>query len=468
MQIYSFDNSFTVGQSFTIGVQPDSRFSLAIYHQADALALTSFSGISIEATTGATSTHIGKKWVLQSTGSSAPKRFDEDWNWPTVTLKPKRTTTPATGAYVVIAYEVDAIGNPMTDLGQRIVAGHPVYGFPPDSNNMALVIGRPATPAAAIAYVIPIATYHAYNSTGGGCFYDDQIHHTAAANKVSLRRPGGGLGAQLGEPDDPYDTASPRQQFTHWDAKFIRWLIAQDIAVDFFTDIDLHVGASLNLANYKCMLSVGHHEYWSQDMRDRVSNFVLNGGNVAVFGGNACYRPVNFGSYRTPGFMREINKLADHWSNPDYNESQLLGLSYGFGGGKWGEWNGDRWVNMRRAPTGYSVQQASHWVFTGTGLSNDETFGDSDRLVGYEADGVPTSGNGFNVLAKSPRLTGWDVGGTAALGIYGTETSSRTKLVFNCGTTDWARILNDSSAASNAIVSRITRNVLRAFTGQSL
>jgi hypothetical protein len=468
MQIYSIDNSFTVGQSFTIGVQPASRFSLAIYHQADALALTPFSGISIEATAGATSTRIGKKCVLRSAGSSARKRFDEDWNWPTVTLKPTLTTTPATGAYVVIAYEVDVTGNPTTNLGQRIVAGHPVYGFPPDSNNMALVIGRPATPAAAIAYVIPIATYHAYNSTGGGCFYDDHIHHTAAANKVSLRRPGGGLGAQLGEPDDPYDTASPRQQFTHWDAKFIRWLVSQNIAVDFYTDIDLHVGVSLNLANYRCMLSVGHHEYWSQAMRDRVSNFVLNGGNVAVFSGNACYRPVDFGSYRAAGGIREINKLADHWSNPDYNESQLLGLSYGFGGGKWGDWNGNRWINTSRAPIGYSVQQASHWVFAGTGLGNDETFGDSDRLVGYEADGVPIPGNGFNVLAKSPRLAAWDVGGTAALGIYGTETSARTKLVFNCGTTDWARVLNDSSAASNAIVSRITRNVLRAFTGQSL
>jgi hypothetical protein len=54
------------------------------------------------------------------------------------------------------------------------------------------------------------------------------------------------------------------------------------------------------------------------------------------------------------------------------------------------------------------------------------------------------------------------------MGILGPETSSRTRLVFNCGTTDWARILNDSSAASNAVVSRITRNVLRAFTGRSI
>jgi hypothetical protein len=468
MQIYAIDASFTVGQSFTIGVQPGSRFSLAIYRQADSPALTAFSGVTIQATSDASIVRIGEKYVIESAGNPAPKRFDENWNWPTVTMKPTGATPVTSGAFVVVAYEVDANGIPESDLGQRIVAGQPVYGYPPDSNNMALVIARPATPAAAIAYVVPVATYHAYNSTGGGCFYYDLIHGTTAAYKVSMRRPGGGLGAQTGEPPDPYDTASPRQQFTHWDAKFIRWLLAQDIAADFYTDIDLHAGNALNLANYKCMLSVGHHEYWSQNMRDHVSGFLRNGGNVAVFSGNTCFRPVNFGGYGTSVFMKEVNKLAEHWEDPPFSETQLLGLSYGFGGGKWGDWVDNQWANTDREPTGYAVKRASHWVFTGTGLSDGQTFGDTDRLIGYETDGVPTSGNGFNVLAQSPKLTGWDVGGSGALGIFGTETSSRTKLVFNCGTTDWARILGDSSAASHAIVSRITRNVLRAFTGQSL
>lgn len=468
MQIYAIDSSFTVGQPFTIGVQPNRRFSLAIYHQTESLALSYFSGIDVQATSGAPSTRIRGRYVFRSAGSPAPMRFDQDWNWPTITLKPRVTAIPETGAYVVVAYEVNANGIPTTDLGRRIVARQPVFGVPPDSDNMALVIARPRTPRADIAYVISMATYHAYNSTGGGCFYTDLIHKTDGAYKVSLRRPGGGLGAQLGEPTDPYDPDSPRQQFTHWDAKFIRWLIAQDIAVDFYTDLDLHVGSALDLENYKCMLSVGHHEYWSQEMRDHVDRFVQQGGNVAVFSGNTCYRPIDFGSSRTPGFRKEINKLGEHWTNPDFNETELLGLSYGYGGGKWGDWDGEHWINTGRDPTGYSVQQADHWVFTGTGLTDGETFGDTDRLVGYEADGVPGGANGFNLLAKSPVLTGWDVGGAGALGIYGTETADRTSLIFRCGTTDWARVLGDSTAASNAVVSRITRNVLRAFTGQSL
>ena len=466
MKIYAIDTSFTSGQSFTIGVQPNSRFSLAIYRQENSQALSSFSGINIQAMSQATRRHIGKKCVIQSAGNSAAMRFDVDWNWPTITLAPS-LVCPVSGVYVIVAYEVDADGNPTTNLGRRIVAGSPVYGYPPDSDNMALVICRAPTQEASIAYVIPIATYHAYNSIGGGCFYDDHVHGTKSATKVSLRRPGGGFGCQTGEPTDPYDRESQRQQFTHWDAKFIRWLIAQNIAVDFYTDIDLQAGF-LDRTNYKCMVSVGHHEYWSHEMRANVSRFIQNKGNVAVFSGNTCFRPIDFGARRTPGFMKEINKLADHWSSPDYNESQLLGLSYGYGGGKWGDWIDGTWRNTTRDPIGYSVQQANHWVFTGTGLQNNQTFGDTDRLVGYEADGVPIPGNGFNVLAKSPRLAGWDVGGVGVMGIFGTETAKKEGLVFNCGTTDWARVLLDSSAASNAIVSRITRNVLRAFTGQGL
>jgi hypothetical protein len=39
--------------------------------------------------------------------------------------------------------------------------------------------------------------------------------------------------------------------------------------------------------------------------------------------------------------------------------------------------------------------------------------------------------------------------------------------VFNCGTTDWARVLLDTRAKSNLVVQRITRNVVRRFIGLS-
>ncbi|MET0307748.1 MAG: N,N-dimethylformamidase beta subunit family domain-containing protein [Sphingomonas sp.] len=460
MQVYAIDPSFASGQPFTIGVRPGSRFSVAFYAQGGGESLYRFGDIVAASTENVTQIRPG---IFESGGHEAPIVYDQDWAWPTITFAIAGATVPS-GAYMAVAYDVDATGAPTTELGRRCAAGAPLDGYPPDSDAMALLICRPATPTAAIAYVIPTATYHAYNSTGGGCFYDDHVHGTDAQWRVSLLRPGGGLGAQLGEPADPYDPDSPRQQFTHWDAKFVRWLIAQGIACDFYTDLDLHDG-TLDLSAYRCMLSVGHHEYWSAAMRDAVARFLRGGGNLAVFSGNTCFRPIDFGD-RTPEAMKVVRKLADHW--PDYDESDLLGLSYGFGGGHWGDWEPRAgWINTGRDPIGFTVRDASHWAFAGCGLADGDTFGDEDHLVGYEVDGVPSPSNGFHVLADTRRLTGWEMEGVGAMGIFGDERNAGPKagLVFNGGTTDWARVLIDEAASSRAVVSRITTNVLRAFTG---
>lgn len=467
MQIYPLEPSFQAGQTFTLGVTPGKRFSLAIYHQGATGPLTSYTGISVIGMSNVTRTHIGRKCVLTSGSSSSPTPYNQDWNWPTVTLRPNMTTgLPASNAYAVVAYEVDANGGPIDSLGQRCAQGQPINGYPPDSDNMALVVCRPSSGAATtakIAYIIPTATYHAYNSMGGGSFYADHVHNFGSVAKVTLRRPGGGLGGQSGEPPDPYDQVSPRQQFTHWDAKVFRWLMAQNIAFDVFTDIDLHNG--VGFGGYKLMMSAGHHEYWSQRMRDTVASFLASGGNLALFSGNSCYRPVDFGAWHTSEFMKAVNRLGDSW--PGNSETALIGLSYAFGGGKWGDWTTNGWINTDRLPIGFVVQDASHWIFAGTGLTNGQTFGATDHLVGYEADGVPAQAGFFNVLAKSQRLTGWDMGGTAALGIFGVEsgTMPKSRLVFNCGTTDWARVLMDPSAAANVIVSKITSNVVRTLGG---
>jgi hypothetical protein len=425
------------------------------------------SGVVVAGAEHVTTTLVRGKYVFQSAGSEAPVRFDEDWGWPTLTVKPNVPELES-GAYVAVAYEVGQDGAPLTDLGRRCSAHKPLYGSPPDSDSMALVIARPRSPSARLAYIIPTATYHAYNSTGGGCFYGDPIHRTQPASKVSLRRPGGGLGAQLGEPHDPYDTRSPRQQFTHWDAKFIRWLRARHLACDFYTDLDLHRGTFLDAVDYSCMLSVGHHEYWSQEMRDHVACFIAGGGNLAVFSGNTCYRPVDFGVHARHDDMKEMNRLGDSW--PDFSETDLIGLSYGYGGGKWGRWGRfRRWVECEREPVGFTVREADHWVFTDTGLTNGETFGAEDRLAGYEVDGVPHVPNGFRLLASTPRLEGWEVGGAGALGLFRPPGGgSGQGRVFNCGTTDWARVLMDPNAQSHVVVDQITRNVVRRFLGLPL
>src|SRR5690606_9085857 len=51
---------------------------------------------------------------------------------------------------------------------------------------------------APLLYKLPLATYHAYNFTGGGCFYVNPPRSASPpGSKVTLHRPGGGIGGEV-------------------------------------------------------------------------------------------------------------------------------------------------------------------------------------------------------------------------------------------------------------------------------
>ena len=43
------------------------------------------------------------------------------------------------------------------------------------------------------------------------------------------------------------------------------------------------------LERYRLLVSVGHDEYWSKEMRDNVENFAASGGHVVFLSGNVCW-----------------------------------------------------------------------------------------------------------------------------------------------------------------------------------
>lgn len=481
MRVYPQDPSFFVQQAVTVCVEPNNTFSLAFFRQDSEEALVPV-GSQIRATDRVTRlgrARVTGNQILRSDASSSAMRYDQDWGWPSATFS--IDADKGSDCYVAVAFNVDTNGSPTDALGRKIIQGEPIYPRPDggtdDTQSMALIVGKSQFPDRPVAYIVPIATYHAYNVTGGGCFYGYQASPaTPAITTVTMRRPGGGLGAWIREPPDPYDTASPRQQFAHWDAKFIRWMKSRNptIPCDFYTDLDLHLGTVP--PGYEVIVSAGHHEYWSQDMRNNLGRLLQPGGDVrsnyACFSGNTCYRPISFGAYRTSGFMTSVVKLADAWPD-DNNESSLIGLAWKYGGGKWGTWSGGQWTNTERDPCGYilSSGKESHWVFAGTGLRANGNFGKGTanaldgRIVGYEADGVPSNST-FLVLALSDTFTNWNdgTGRKAALGLLGNDNEQyKLGMVFNCGTTDWARILGDREATDFFSVSKITENVLRKF-----
>jgi hypothetical protein len=311
-----------------------------------------------------------------------------------------------------------------------------------------LYVVRPRRAQARLLVVLPLFTYHAYNvaefdgtqgNGEGDCLY-------SGAKWVSLHRPGGGTGGHPWDEvnADAYDRTSPRQTFAHWDAPGIAWMNANGFAHDCCTDLELHDGC-VDIGEYRALVSFGHHEYWTAQMRDRVEAFVASGGNAAFFGGNTCWFELQYDEAR-----HAISRVGRWNANPEW---RFTGVSYACGGGKWiGE----------RPPSGFCVRDAHHWVFSGTHLHENEEFGSRARLIGYECDGAPAQSD-LELLAEAS-LAHWNVQdgsgevsprACASMGVR----RHGEGCLFTASTVDWARVLH----ARDARVARITHNVLQRF-----
>lgn len=348
------------------------------------------------------------------------------WQWPAYSFEVPLSWR--SGAYIAVL-ETEAGGE------------HPAVDA---RSARALFAVRSARSNPPLLVVLPLFTYHAYNVAHfdgtreqgeGDCLY-------SGAPWVSLHRPGGGVGGHPWDEVnvDVYDTQSPRQTFAHWDAKALAWLEANRYDFDCVTDIELH-DLRFDLHKYRAIVSFGHHEYWTQQMRDRVDAYLSVGGNVAFFGGNTCWFRAEYDAER-----RAVRR-AGRWS--EQPEWKTTGVSYAYGGGKW--------IGPRPS-TDYTVEDATHWIFEGTGLSNGQGFGGADRLIGYECDGASPESDLY-ILAKAS-IHDWSI----ADGSGEVSDAARATLgiredhgfIFTASTVDWARVLE-----CNPVVQQITNNVLR-------
>lgn len=322
-----------------------------------------------------------------------------------------------------------------------------------NQTNVKFVV-LPANPGSTSTILLQtaITTEQAYNLWGGHSLYPSPGSPDAdtRGRRVSLDRP---------LPGDSYAR----------EVEYLLWLEEHGLVAEVCTGLDLHAG-SVPLVKYSLLLSVGHDEYWSKEMRDAVEGFVDAGGNVAFFSGNVCWWQVRFedndrtmvcykSAVEDPLTGVDDQRVTVNWHDApvDRPENSMTGVSFRNGAGHWtGGVNG-----------GYSVAFPQHWVFEGTGLAGGATFADGG--VGYETDaalvalfaGVPlvTGNDGtpvdFQVLATAD-LTAWgEFGqpGTATMGIY-----QGPGTVFTAGTVDW------NAALTDPVVSRITQNVVERLS----
>jgi hypothetical protein len=322
-----------------------------------------------------------------------------------------------------------------------------------------------------ILFEIAANTYQAYNSWGPDghqqSLYDFNSTDKIPASQVSFNRPG------------------PLSSYR--DYAFVLWLEKNDFKVDYCTSIDLHADQTI-LNGYQLILSVGHHEYWTKEMRDNLEAFIANGGNVAFFSGNVCWWQARLeDSNRSLVCFRD--SALDHLTSVDDSrvtvlwranpvnrpENSLTGVSSGNGAeGPFDPAN--------RPLTPYQVWFGQHSIFANSGVGSGDQFGGVEKVVGYETDGalfdassgapVVTGADGtpftFLVLASAdlsdpsvwklirpvslePNPYDPNSPGSATMGIYRNWGS-----VFTAATTDWSLGLSDPSSP----VVKITRNVL--------
>ncbi len=326
---------------------------------------------------------------------------------------------------------------------------------------------RPSDPGRDTSILLQLTTntYNAYNNWGGSSLYAYNGRGKIQGNRVSFLRP-------------------PRSQFDKWELPFVKWAEEQGYVLDYAANLDLEQRPEI-LKRYRLVLSVGHDEYWSAQMRDSLEAFIGSGGNVAFFSGNTCcwqVRTEDSGTaltcwkenyHKDPVYPTgDHTFLASLWGHHliDRPENEMTGVGFLYGGfhrshGQFMDGSG-----------AYTVHRPDHWVFEGTGLKRGDEFGGKDTIVGYECDGCelewrdglpyPTYRDGtpktFTVLSTAPArwhpgdsewYERWEIGrtGAACLGVY-----TRGGTVFTAATTDWSHGLR----GADPIVVRITKNVL--------
>ena len=354
-------------------------------------------------------------------------------------------------------------------------------GFEPLTIPFVVRAKNPGTQSK-ILLLVPDATYEAYNFWGGRSLYGFRSHAGAGyaapvwsygpsldpwpkhqlprAFRVSLAR--------------PYNDDLSIPKWQKWEVPFLKWLARQGIAVELCTATDLHKDQAHHadfLGNYRLLVAVGHHEYWTKEMRDNVETFAANGGNVTFFGGNVCWFQVRLDlsasrviCYKDRAFD-PYTDLHPHLSTVNWYdtpvcrpETTLTGVS---------------WYGAVNPQPVFKVRQPNHWVFEGLDASSKVEFGlyvvpgeESPRTVlTGETDKyqppqlipqpcLPSSPSNFQTLAEamaiaSPHVTA----GTMGVFVNGSGH------VFTAATVDWPLALSQDDSSWNAM-DQITKNVL--------
>jgi PKD repeat protein len=279
-------------------------------------------------------------------------------------------------------------------------------------------------------YQAAFSTYQSYNNwpyrrdcgtscPGGRSLYPHNSDATGPAWKVSFNRPfavGQAPGSERGVGAGEFITNlqhGSSMDGAGWEYNMVRWLEMKGFDLTYATSIDTHEKTNLlvdgTTKKHKAFLSVGHDEYWSWQMRDRVEQARDQGVCLGFFSSNVSYWQVRFETSPKTGqtnrtmvcykydalqkdpFALDGDPTNDRFittlwrdSPPNRPEAAMIGVMY---------WGNTYYVDM-------VITNPNHWVCAGTNLAMNEHL---TILVGYEVDSVAASSPAnIEVIAHSP------------------------------------------------------------------
>ncbi|MGE0717443.1 MAG: N,N-dimethylformamidase beta subunit family domain-containing protein [Alphaproteobacteria bacterium] len=277
------------------------------------------------------------------------------------------------------------------------------------------------------------------------------------------------------------------------DTHVVDWLEELGFAYDVITDADIHRDGAALLAQYRCVITGSHPEYFSREMWDAFDAYQRGGGRHMYLGGNGFYWRISWNPAAPQAIevRRDVSGVRTWEGEPGEGHHSFTGEPAGL------------WRTIGRAPqrlvgVGFDAQvfDRSGWyrrleasfdprvAFVFEGIAADERIGDyglrNGGAAGLEIDRTePTLGSPPHLLrlATADRI---GYGGlpapeefrTSHRGLDGEQNANvRADMVFfptanggavfTTGSIAWPCSLSPKGYAGN--VSRVTANVLRRF-----
>lgn len=239
---------------------------------------------------------------------------------------------------------------------------------------------------AAVVIQHSVTTWQAYNRWGGYSLY----YGNPGGELTYTHNPGNGSfadRARIVSFDRPYDHnwASGAADFVGDELPLIFHAERLGLDVTYWTDVDFHARPDL-LTSHKALLSLGHDEYWSAEMRSGALEALAGGVNFGFLGANACYRQIRFAPsvngqnrqvicYKSatedPLAVTQPELTTIDWYQAPVNlpEAALIGSTY----------------QDVLAHADMTIADATSWVLAGTGLETGDTLpgmilGEFDRF----------------------------------------------------------------------------------------